>query len=226
MNTETQKVLISADLTGSKVFIVSPFVVAREAIASLITERTNATCICVNSCSDVFQSSPDHFHPVLILLDCAGKSFEACIDEFTREGSTLIRQDHVALYNVHIGTKVEDRCLNEGVRGVLYEDAGVDIFIKGVCALSKGELWFSRESMTKYILEERDNAGISLRARQILTGREIEILSLLAIGCKNYDIAVKLCISPHTIKTHLYNIYKKINVSNRFQAILWAAKNL
>jgi len=59
-----------------------------------------------------------------------------------------------------------------------------------------------------------------------LTHREIEILSLVAIGAKNEEIADKLFVSPHTIKTHLYNIYKKLFVSNRLQATLWATKHL
>jgi DNA-binding CsgD family transcriptional regulator len=48
----------------------------------------------------------------------------------------------------------------------------------------------------------------------------------VAIGATNEEIGDKLCISPHTVKTHLYNIFKKINVPNRIQATLWAAKNL
>ena len=60
----------------------------------------------------------------------------------------------------------------------------------------------------------------------ILTPRQVEILALVAVGATNEQIADKLCISPQTVKSHLYNIFKKINVPNRVQAALWAAKNL
>jgi DNA-binding CsgD family transcriptional regulator len=49
---------------------------------------------------------------------------------------------------------------------------------------------------------------------------------MIAVGATNDEIADKLFISPHTVKTHLYRIFKKINVPNRVQAALWAAKNL
>ena len=59
-----------------------------------------------------------------------------------------------------------------------------------------------------------------------LTLREKEILSLIALGHDNKGIANELSISPNTVKTHIYNIYKKINANSRFQAILWAVKYL
>jgi DNA-binding CsgD family transcriptional regulator len=48
----------------------------------------------------------------------------------------------------------------------------------------------------------------------------------MAAGAGNKEIAGKLSISGHTVKTHVYNIYKKLNVDSRFQAALWAAKYL
>jgi LuxR family transcriptional regulator of csgAB operon len=59
-----------------------------------------------------------------------------------------------------------------------------------------------------------------------LTKREVEILSTIAEGATNDEIADRFFISPHTVKSHLYNIYKKIGLSNRLQAALWARRNL
>ena len=56
----------------------------------------------------------------------------------------------------------------------------------------------------------------------ILTPREKEVLSLLAKGANNQEIADKMCVQDVTIKTHLNSIFKKLKVSNRTQAVLLA----
>jgi DNA-binding CsgD family transcriptional regulator len=48
---------------------------------------------------------------------------------------------------------------------------------------------------------------------------------MVASGATNEQISDRLFLSRHTVKTHVYNIFKKINVTNRLQAALWAAKN-
>ena len=58
-----------------------------------------------------------------------------------------------------------------------------------------------------------------------LSQREQEILSLLATGASNKDIATRLNISPNTVKVHLRNIYSKIKVSSRTEATLYAVKS-
>ena len=59
-----------------------------------------------------------------------------------------------------------------------------------------------------------------------LSGREKEVLRLAATGLSNDEIAEKMCLSPHTIKTLLYHSYKKIGVANRLQATLRACAYL
>lgn len=81
-------------------------------------------------------------------------------------------------------------------------------------------LSFDKDCEFQYVSEEKtqDVSG--------LTQREVEILDLIATGFSNQQIADELFISPHTVKTHLHNIFKKINVKRRLQAALWAAQNL
>ncbi|HHP0488874.1 TPA: LuxR C-terminal-related transcriptional regulator, partial [Vibrio harveyi] len=59
-----------------------------------------------------------------------------------------------------------------------------------------------------------------------LTRREIQVLQILKEGGSNMEIADSLFISEHTIKSHLYNIFRKIEVKNRTQATSWAKRNL
>jgi len=54
-----------------------------------------------------------------------------------------------------------------------------------------------------------------------LTKRERQILKLIKDGATNLDIAESLEVSEHTIKSHLYNVYKKIGVRNRLEASNW-----
>ena len=67
--------------------------------------------------------------------------------------------------------------------------------------------------------EKKINTDINVG---ILTPKEKEVLSLLAKGANNQEIADKMCVQDVTIKTHLNSIFKKLKVSNRTQAVLLA----
>lgn len=57
---------------------------------------------------------------------------------------------------------------------------------------------------------------------EILTDREREILSYLAKGMTNKEIALRLCISRHTVKAHVSEILRKLNLNNRINAAIFA----
>ena len=72
-------------------------------------------------------------------------------------------------------------------------------------------------------LSKKNNKKINKDVNiDILTPREKEVLSLLAKGANNQEIADKMCVQDVTIKTHLNSIFKKLKVSNRTQAVLLA----
>ncbi len=213
-------------LAGHTIFIVGAHILSSQALGSLIETETGASCTCIKDISVLSQEKRKQFESELYLWDCMGKTMDDFMSGLLASICEVTDASVVALFNVKPGLGIEESCMGHGVRGIFYQDTDTDLFIKGITALYNQELWFTRDVMTRYILEDRDEDISGIKVRKILTQREIEILSHVAIGRKNEEIADKLCVSPHTIKTHLYNIYKKINVANRLQATLWAAKNL
>ena len=68
--------------------------------------------------------------------------------------------------------------------------------------------------------------GFDTRTGEALTRKEMAVLRALALGLSNDHIADQLSVSPHTVKTHLYNAYRKIGCTNRVAAAMWAQRAL
>jgi LuxR family transcriptional regulator of csgAB operon len=213
--------------TGNVVYIVGPRRLQNEAIASCLKKETGDECFVLGDISQIPRADPkNHGRPRLVLLDCQGKNPENVLAELRSYLNQKQSTNHVVLFSVGRNLGIEKKCVLEGVRGFFYETDPLDRFLKGVRAVLEGELWLSREIMTKCILEGTDQDEAAMNAGEFLTSRQTEILALVSVGATNDEIADKLYLSPHTVKTHLYNIFRKINVPNRLQAALWAAKHL
>ena len=161
----------------------------------------------------------------LILIDCLESDFEGDlislgIDERSHSGNNV-----TALFNLRKGTGIERRAFVKGIKGFFYRDDSLPHMLKGLRSLLKGEFWMSRDVLVQAALLNRLQKTQSIRDDTRLSHREVEILALVSIGSSNEEIAEKLFISPNTVKSHLYRIFKKIKVPNRLQAALWAAKN-
>ncbi len=174
----------------------------------------------------------------LILIDCHNIDHFKLVAELEKPPVARIRKCLFALFNVMpTDNGFEIKILQQNIRGVFYEDkTEPELLSKGVAAILNGELWYSRETLSASFLEknnrnnkkkaaQKDSYAISTQKPSDLTQREREIFLEITGGFSNQEIADKLCISIHTVKTHLYRIYKKINVKNRLEAMLWAAKN-
>jgi DNA-binding NarL/FixJ family response regulator len=214
-------------LTDKLICVVGPRRFQNELIASFLERKTGAQCMPTLSIRQISLTDKRKVGTQRqVLWDCLGEDLETLIMEITSHGKSVLARDLVTFFNVQEGLGIEERAVMLGVRGFFYQHDSLEIFLKGIRAIFDGELWLPRKIMTKCILKNKFREASHDEDRVALTQRENEILTMVAVGATNEEIGERLCISPHTVKTHVYNIFKKINVPNRLQAAFWAAKNL
>ncbi|MCE2572287.1 LuxR C-terminal-related transcriptional regulator [Motilimonas eburnea] len=106
--------------------------------------------------------------------------------------------------------------------GIFQKSADQEQLIKGIKCVFAGEYWFSRSTMTSQLATLRTRLHRQYQPYAKLTSREVEILKQVMTGASNMQIADNLFLSEHTVKSHLYNVFKKLKVKNRLQAVSWA----
>ncbi|TFG92732.1 MAG: hypothetical protein E4H15_03040 [Syntrophobacterales bacterium] len=226
MNVKAQKKKGPPDSPSkSRILIVGPNRLQNELLAGFLEKETGLPC---TFSSELDEEAIGTESPCtrMILFDCRGTGLEQ-LWAMIESGPTLDPAGcRIALFNLDPDTGMEKEIMDRGIHGIFYMGEPVDMFPRGVKAMLDGEMWYSRKALSKRIMEPGKGSTASIAAANILTSREKEILIGIASGASNEDIAQELSISPHTVRTHIYNIYKKINTSNRLQAMLWVAKYL
>lgn len=140
---------------------------------------------------------------------------------------------NVIVLTIHDSDNFVLELLKNGVKGYLLKDVEPDMLVKAIRVVHDGGNYIYPE------LEERIFGGIGTvedineRAVELwregrndrLTGREMEVLRCIAKGFNNQEIAQTLFVSEKTVKNHLTNIFRKINVNDRTQALIYVLKN-
>jgi DNA-binding NarL/FixJ family response regulator len=223
---EKQKNLRSS--TDTTFYIIGPRRLQNELIATCLEKETGNPCILVDTINRIPTDNPKtNLKPRLLFWDCHEKDSKKLLAELRTYNKKKKKvSNQIVFFNVSSNLEFNKRFILKGIHGFFYEHDSLDIFLKGIQAVLDGKLWLSRDMMTKCIFEDSGSDTSSKSIGGKLTERQTEILALIAVGATNEEISDKLCISPHTVKNHLYNIFKKIDVPNRVQAALWAAGNL
>jgi DNA-binding NarL/FixJ family response regulator len=236
MSEEQSPTLDKVDSTGREILIVSPRKLDSDLIAYVLAKEVCERCQVVPDVAalkDILPPKPAASAATggpalktLLLIDCVENDFDRIMRELSDQQQEPSASLIVAVYNVYPGWGIEEEALRFGIKGFFYKHDGLKLLLKGINAIFGQEVWVSREILLRSAMGGKRKKRAAIQEKTGLSVREIEILVLLSSGIQNEEIAEKLFISPNTVKTHLYNIFKKINVPNRLQATLWVAKNL
>ena len=110
--------------------------------------------------------------------------------------------------------------LEAGATGYVLKDADVDVIVHAIRAAHRGEVHLDAavaRVLTRWLVTPR--RGVSA-----LTGRERDVLVLVAQGRSNRDIGTLLAIGERTVQTHMANVLAKLDLTSRTQAALWAVR--
>lgn len=116
------------------------------------------------------------------------------------------------------------KVMEMGVDGYVLKECDCETLTKAICCVYDGEVYID-SNVTKGIdnyYERENNKGV--RVKKILTNREVQVLSFVKEGCLNKEIGIKLGISELTVRNHLANIFKKLKVTDRTQAVVEGLK--
>ena len=133
----------------------------------------------------------------------------------------------IIVLTIHQDREYLFKTLQMGAEGYVLKDAEASVLIEAIRNVYRGQSYI-QPNMTKELVREFNRVTLHEKEKRNdnnLTAREIEVLELIAEGMLNKEIAQKLYISEKTVKNHVSNIFKKLNVSDRTQAAIYAFKN-
>lgn len=133
----------------------------------------------------------------------------------------------VIMLTIHQDKEYLFKALKIGAEGYILKDAEADVLIEAIRTVFNGQTYI-QPNMTNELIKEYNRITMPENEKKednTLTTREIEVLELIAEGMINKEIAKKLYISEKTVKNHVSNIFRKLDVSDRTQAAIYAFKH-
>jgi DNA-binding NarL/FixJ family response regulator len=117
--------------------------------------------------------------------------------------------------------------LEIGAVGLVLKQQAPEVLIKAITKVHAGELWLDRAATARLLAEltraqQPDRGDPEAERAVLLTRRERQVITLVGEGLRNSQIAERLCISEVTVRNHLTSTFRKLEVENRFQLVIYA----
>lgn len=205
-----------------RILVVDDHQLFREGLAALLNSAPQTTVIGEAGTGIEAVTKAELLAPDIILMDIQMPEMNG-IDAMRR-----ILADHPNIYVIML-TMLEDddslfAAMRAGARGYILKGADKVEVLRTVAAVAEGQALFGPAIASRItrLFQKRVQAGPTAAAFPDLTERERDVLNLIAQGLNNQEIAQRLVVSGKTVSNHISNIFSKLQVADRAQAIIKA----
>ncbi len=173
------------------------------ALEAILTERPDVTLL-----------DPDHYggRPVAEMLQA------------------VMTRTRIILLTGNPESTTVSEALGNGAVGLVLKQQAPEVLIKAITKVHEGELWLDRAATSRLLAEltrtdHLDRNDPETERAELLTRRERQVISLVGEGLRNSQIAARLRISEVTVRNHLTSTFRKLELENRFQLVIYAFQN-
>jgi len=205
----------AADRGAIRIFLVDDHEMVREGLKLMLSHYDDIDVVGEAGTGREAVSRVSIEKPAVVLLDLQlpdmpGLEVLACLQQLPTPPAVLV-------LTVHDDDDFVIGAARLGARGYVLKHTSHEELALAIRRIASGELYFGPEVSGALV-----NLDRRLQAQALLTERERDVLRLLAAGLANREIGKRLYLSPDTVKTHLGNIYRKLGVDGRTQAVVAA----
>ncbi|MBL4590260.1 MAG: two-component system response regulator NarL [Alphaproteobacteria bacterium] len=204
------------------IMLVDDHPLLRKGLSQLISLEDDLEVICEASSGEEAIATLTHCKPDLILLDLEMKGINGL--ETLSEIRKLNIQSKVIMLTVSDNETDVLQALKFGADGYLLKDAEPEEIISQLYKALGGELVLS-PALNQIIARSIQGTMSTPTIFEKLTKREVEVLKLITQGASNKVIGRTFSITEATVKVHVKNLLKKLNLRSRVEAAVWAVEN-
>jgi DNA-binding NarL/FixJ family response regulator len=169
--------------------------------------------------------------PDILLLDLNLPGLSGL--DVTRQLQSAKSRTRIIALTIHDSDKYVLEMLRNGALGYLLKDVEPSMLIKAIHVVAGGNAFVYPKLAERIFGGLVEGEDVNAKAREMwregraerLTPRELDVLACIAKGFSNQDIAQALFVSEKTVKNHLTNIFRKLNVNDRTQALIYVLKH-
>jgi DNA-binding NarL/FixJ family response regulator len=208
-----------------KLIIVDDHAIFREGLRALLDMEEDFAVIGEASRGDEAVAMVADEPPDVILLDLHLPDGNGA--DFCRQLRQASPESKVLILSAYDDDQEVSAALIAGASGYVLKTVGGERLADNIRSVYRGEVLLAPTVAAKVVRQLsrlREETGRQEEALEVLTPREREVFFLASRGLKNAEIADELYLSEKTIKTHLRNIYNKLNLASKAELRLFAVK--
>jgi len=217
--------LASGNMTQLRILVVDDHELVRDGIRSTLQPHSDLQIIGEADNGEDAVTMVSELKPDLVIMDVGLPGISGL--EATRQIKSENPTVPVLILTIHDEDEYIIPLLEAGAAGYLQKGVGHEDLVHSIRAVGRGEFVCDKighSAIMKHLMTHKVRSSEVSDVKH-LTTREMQVLQLAADGMTNKNIGSKLEISPETVKMHLLNIFAKLQVGSRTEAVLTAIRN-